>query len=614
MHRFTATFGPFTVASLLLVACTPLDNPSDVFHAPDASSRRDAGNGGGGEPNDARVIVSAGGVQGGLGGANAGGRDVRGSGGTPGGTPPVRRTDGSPGDAGCFDPHGLRDSGCYLCPATDVVGLENACSSAACTRFDDRSRLSRLTASGDLPPLPSTSGSGGTGGSAGATGSGGTSGAGGTEAVPGAGGAAGSAGKAGTGANAGGAANGGAGGAGGRVACDSLKSRGPVLYVTGSSAAKPFLQQIASQIASQNAFIVYTSTGSCVGVDAIVNGTRMTTGPAPAPAASATYWESSDTTGVDCDLPAAGVVADLGISDVFAQSCGGFELTSLDAAQVRDAHGAIQTMTFVVPQNSRFSEISAQAAYFVFGFGADGGVLDGPNGTAIWNDETQLHKRSASSGTQTMLAAAIGVPPASWRGTPHSTSDDVAKAIRAAALSKDTADRALGILAADYIDSQNLRAEIRVLAFQDTSQRCAVFPDSTATSHDKQNVRDGHYPIWSPLHLLYKLDELGNPVNPSTRQTLLDIIGYLSGTKQLPNGVALIDVYAQNGLIPECAMHVTRTKDGGNILAREPAAPCSCLFEAKATGMTACKACRVQGDCGPGETCSLGYCERQAGS
>jgi len=177
-------------------------------------------------------------------------------------------------------------------------------------------------------------------------------------------------------------------------------------------------------------------------------------------------------------------------------------------------------------------------------------VLDGANGAPMWNDESALHKRSATSGTQTMIAATIGVPPGQWKGSAHPTSDDVAKAIKAAGQTKAMADKALGILAADYIDGQNLRAEIRVLAFQDSAQRCGVFPDSTPTSHDKQNVRDGHYPIWSPLHLLSKVDEAGNPTNAASRQILLDIIGYLSGTKQLPNGVALIDVYAQSGLIP----------------------------------------------------------------
>jgi hypothetical protein len=335
----------------------------------------------------------------------------------------------------------------------------------------------------------------------------------------------------------------------------------------------------------------------------------MTSGAAPAPATSATYWDSSSSSGVACDLPAAGVAADIGVSDVFAQSCPGFELTDLDALQIRDAHGPIQTMTFAVPANSAYSEISAQAAYFVFGFGKNGGVLDPSGMTPIWNNESYLFQRSASSGTQAMLAAAIGVPATAWLGKSHKTSDDVAADIQAAGQNQDTASQAIGILAADYIDSKNLRAQVRVLAFQDSSQTCAVFPDSTSSAHDKRNVRDGHYPVWGPLHLLLKVDQFGNPINVANRQAVTDIVGYLSGTKVLPNGVQLIDVYAQSGLIPECAMHVTRAKDGGNIQPYAPASPCSCVFEEKATGSTSCTPCIVQGDCATGQTCSQGYCE-----
>jgi hypothetical protein len=385
------------------------------------------------------------------------------------------------------------------------------------------------------------------------------------------------------------------------------------VYVTGSSAAKPFLQQIAQQVAVQNVFIVYTSVGSCVGVDAIVHGTAMTTAPAPAPARSATYWDTAGSAGTACDLPPGGVQADLGISDVFVQSCGGFELVELDSLGVRDAHGPIQTMGFVVPANSRYSEISARAAFFAFGFGAESGVLN-PEGEPIWNDEAYLFKRSASSGTQVMLAAAIGVPATSWKGKASASSDDVAAAIIAASGAPETADRAIGILAADYIDTKNLRATMRTLAFQDDGQACAVFPDSTAGARDKRNVRDGHYPIWGPMHLLYKVDAQGRPANPDTRDAVVNLVGYLSGTKPLPNNVKLLDVYAQSGLIPECAMHVRRTKDGGQIFPDIPDSPCSCAFDAKATGSTSCTPCTVQGDCKGTEACSLGYCEpRQPG-
>ena len=408
-----------------------------------------------------------------------------------------------------------------------------------------------------------------------------------------------------------GAAGGGgtAGATGTGKSCADLANQGTVVYITGSSAAKPFLQQIAQQLVTQKVFLIYESTGSCVGVDAIVNGTPMTTGPTAA-ALSATYWDSSASNGVACDLPALGVSADIGASDVFAQSCTGFELANLDALGIRDAHGPIQTMTFAVPVSSAYSEISAEAAYFAFGFGKAGGIRDANGGNAIWSDENYLFKRSATSGTQAMLAAAIGVPAGLWKGKSHKASDDVAASIQAAGQQAATANAALGILAADYIDSKNLRAQVKVLAFQDSSQRCAVFPDSTASAHDKRNVRDGHYPVWGPLHLLLRVDATGKPINAANRQAVTDIIGYLSGTKALPNGVQLLDVYAQSGLVPECAMHVSRSKDGGNIVPYQPSSPCSCLYDVKATGSTTCTACKVQGDCGAGETCSLGYCER----
>jgi hypothetical protein len=555
-----------SLVCLFFWGCTQLDDPNQYFPLTNAS-------GGSSGSTSASAGTSAG-------GANAGGSSSVASGGSTtiagaslGGSAGQTSAGagGSSGGGGqnCEDPSGFHGLGCYSCAPSDILTLENACSTSTCTLFDDK-RLSLLGADGKLPDLPAP-GAGGAGGNAGSAGAGGSTSTG--------------------------------------HACADLASTGTVVYITGSSASKPFLQQIAQQLVSSGIYLVYTSTGSCVGVDAIVNGTPATTGPAPAPATSATYWDSSSSTGVACDLPPEGVTVDIGASDVFAQSCPGFELTDLDGQQIRDAHGPIQTMTFVVPSNSMYTEISSQAAYFVFGFGKDGGVLDPSNTTPIWNNEDYLFQRSAASGTQAMLSAAIGVPPGAWHGKKHGSSDDVSADLQMAGQAPDTGNLAIGILAADYIDSKNLRAQLHVLALQDSAQNCAVYPDSTSGAHDKRNVRDGHYPVWGPLHLLYKVDQLGNPLNPSNRQAVTDIVGYLSGTKALPNGVQLLDVYAQSGLIPECAMHVTRTKDGGNITPFSPASPCSCIFELKATGATSCASCKVQGDCTNNQTCSQGYCE-----
>ena len=546
-----------TIASVL--CCTHLESGADTF-----SVTSSAGTGNGASAGTAGTGAQATGGSGASGGRNAGGN---------GGTNRVDggANDGGAGDNGCIDERGFDGLGCFRCAPLDIVSLENACTTASCQPFDNSLRVPSVKA-GKLPDLPAPA----AGGSAGAGGSGGTAGTG--------------------------------GGVGVGFACSSLAEGGTVLYVTGSTAAKPFLQQIAQQLALQKVFVVYTSVGSCTGVDAIVHGTLMRTGAAPL-AASATYWDSSSSTGKACDLAEAGVNADLGISDVFAPSCPGFELANLEALKIRDAHGPIQTMTFAVPANAKHHQISQQAAYMVFGFGKDGQVLDA-SGQQIWNDESALLQRSASSGTQVMLAAAIGVAPGLWKGTPNKSSDDVANALQAGTATQAAADATLGILGADYIDSRNLRAQIRMLAFQDSHQACAVTPDSSDNAKDKRNVRDGHYPIWGPMHLLYKVNDKGDPQNEAVRQELIDVVGYLSGAKALPNGVNLIDVYAQSGLVPECAMRVTRSADGGAITPATPLNPCACLFEQKATGATDCTACKVQGDCAAGETCSQGYCEQ----
>lgn len=475
---------------------------------------------------------------------------------------------GASADAGplsCVDAKGFQGLGCYRCVASDIITLENACADVSCRPFADALRLPRLLADGGLPDLPS-------------------------EVKPDAGVVA-------------------PGTPDTSRPCSEATSAGKSIYVTGSSAVRPFLEQIARQFVTRGVYVVYTSTGSCIGVDAILNGTTMTTGIAPAPAAYALYWSTALSEGERCQLPAQGVRADLGISDVFVQSCPGFEIADINAKQVRDANGPIQTMAFVVPANSSQTELSAQAAYLVYGFGKDAGVRDLRGEANLWSDETRILQRQGSSGTQALLAAAIGVPAGRWKGKTHRTSDELVASLLSAASDMGVAEQTLGILGADYIDSKNLRAQVRVLAFRDTHQTCAVYPDSTETAHDRQNVRDGHYPLWGPLHLLHSVNEDGLPAKLETRQEVSDAIGYLSGSKPLPNGVKLIDVYAQSGLIPECAMRVTRAMDGGNITPKRPESPCACLFEARATGSTKCSMCKVQGDCASGQTCSHGYCE-----
>src|SRR5689334_13038557 len=84
-------------------------------------------------------------------------------------------------------------------------------------------------------------------------------------------------------------------------------------FATGSTAAKPLLAEIGKIMAMQTppTTVVYLGAGSCAGVDAILSGT-------PIMGSGLSYWDS---TGAEqkCDITSAsGVVAHIGISDVFA--------------------------------------------------------------------------------------------------------------------------------------------------------------------------------------------------------------------------------------------------------------------------------------------------------
>ncbi len=470
---------------------------------------------------------------------------------------------GSGGGAGsCRDSAGFGGLGCWACEPTTREEYLNQCSSSACTPFE-RARLTSLLADGGVPPLPAPADAG----SADA----GSADAGAQDA-----------------GNSDDAGTPDAGAVDAGTDCTTLPSP---LVVVGSSAMKPFLARLAARLgnAASPVTIVYQSVGSCVGVTSILQNV-----PAKG---TATWWDSAApevTNERTCTLLAPGLTVDIGMSDVFASSCGGLPFGL--PANVGDFFGPIQTMALVVPTASTQKTITGEAAYLAYGLGANSGL-------APWTDESVVFQRNASSGTQSLIASVIHVPPGQWRGTPTKNSDDMLSKLLNVPAAK--AEHAMGILSTDYSDAY--RAELRVLAYQDFSQGCAFYPDSTATSYDKANVRSGQYPLWGPVHFLVRVNATtGAIVSPSAET----VVGYLNGSRQLP-GVDLVQYYALRRLVPSCAMRVTRASDGAAPTPFTPTKPCGCYFEAQVTGQTSCTACSTALDC-PTQTptCSFGYCEK----
>lgn len=370
-----------------------------------------------------------------------------------------------------------------------------------------------------------------------------------------------------------------------------------LVYVTGSSAIRSFLGVVAQILAAEAtpSTIVYQAQGSCVGVESIHSDDPAKRTIKNVDGNWAVYFQP-DGTAKECWLDmTAGNAVDVGVSDVFASTCGPIAQPTVEA--VADYEGPIQPMTFVVPAVSEQRNISAEAAYLAFGLGGQSGELHADT----WIDPAYYFVRNASSGTQQMISRAIGVDAASFwgvdKGGSSAVRDDLKKLV-----DKATAGKALGILSTDIADAE--RDELRILAFQANGQSCGYWPDSSPFSMDKRNVRDGHYTVWGPVHFYARLGADGLPsaaaaalvtrfAKPSLDQGLLEA------------------VIAQH-LVPKCAMHVQRTEEMGPLTPYVTEYRCDCFFDLIADGATpaACQPCALPSEC-PAErpACNYGFCE-----
>jgi ABC-type phosphate transport system substrate-binding protein len=370
------------------------------------------------------------------------------------------------------------------------------------------------------------------------------------------------------------------------------------LIVTGSTALEPFIKKIDPQLHAAGDISIYyvTGVGSCAGATQYIGDTN---GPQDLGGKTVNHDYNSDGTPMTCTLP-TGTHADLAVGDVFVESC----LGGQKPAGYGDFLGPAAAFTLVVPKMSTQTAIALEHAYFIFGFGTAGymGQQVGP-----WKDEKSFAIRNEGSGTQTLWAKYIHLPSAkAMKGIDSGSTGNVAKALMAANTSPAAAEPVIGIIAADAYDTN--RANLKALAIQAYKQKHAYYPDSTANSFDKRNVRDGHYNIWGPSHIVAKVDGTGKAVNPRV-QSFIDIIQM---KKTLAN-VKLLDVFISAHVVPTCAMKVQRLTDDGDLMPYTPPAgtACGCYMDETLTpGASGCLSCNASMPCASGKTCSVGgFCE-----
>jgi ABC-type phosphate transport system substrate-binding protein len=399
------------------------------------------------------------------------------------------------------------------------------------------------------------------------------------------------------------------------------------VYMAGSSAAQPLLQQLAVAIGSSIS-IIYQAPSSCQGVNDL-------TGPSnPQDSSSANFLDPNNSgTPTACDptnggTTPLGLYVDIGVSDVYPATCNAFSAVPLPGSGQKEFHGPIQAMTIAVPSTSTQTSISAEAAYVLFGWAGQSG-----NTVAPWTDPTQMFIRKPTSGTESMIGWAIGLPPSKWLapspnegGLPQQLggSGAVVTALKGAT----NAETAVGILATEYVD-QN-RGTLKALAFQakdphtSGDQFCGYLPDSSSTAFDKLNVRQGRYAIWGPLHFVVNVDGSGNPQpNPnntgSAASAVQRVIDFVSANGlSTADNTSLIKAAQKAYVIPDCAMEVMTTTEIGAEASYAPTGACGCYYESLAQGGSTtssyCQTCGSDSDCadaGVYKHCNYGYCEAQ---
>jgi hypothetical protein len=396
------------------------------------------------------------------------------------------------------------------------------------------------------------------------------------------------------------ASGGGAGDGGAPVmpSCiDPNNGRAQVVYMTGSSNFPPLLAKLAPLVLANGYTPVFQVTNSCTGVKSVFGaqpGDQTISDPAPGPSAKYAAYFNGAGAPVPCTLGPNGAHVDIGESDIFSTTCG----ADPPAGAIGEYLGPIQAMVFVVPGKSSQTAITAEAARAVFGMG-------GANGTASpWINPQLYFVRNSNTGTQQMIGHAIGVPANAFWGVDRGTASSVDALLRVIS-DQASAEQAIGIISTDFYDSD--RANLKALAFKAPGQSCGYLPDSTEFKKDKRNVRDGHYPVWGPVHFFTAVSN-GLPISAAA-QAFVSVVSVPNIPKQL------LDAFVGSSLVPACAMNVQRTEELGALSPYAAPFQCGCYFEASVNGSAppGCLGCNTANDCGdPARpACNLGYCEVQ---
>jgi hypothetical protein len=370
------------------------------------------------------------------------------------------------------------------------------------------------------------------------------------------------------------------------VNCTDL---GNIIIVTGSTNLPPLIKAVQPLLTAGNPSYtaVFDPQTSCKGAASVYDPVQSKHLVLNVTNNWAFYYDANGTQNF-CLLDTAGNTVDVGESDVFPTSC---DATYVDQSGIANYAGPIQAINFVVPSASTQTSISAEAAHLVFATAGDSGKA------TPWTDSTVYFVRSSGTGTVQMPSRAINLAPTAWWGLDRLSAANLVDSMES--VDPQKAEASIGLLSNDFADRN--RANVRTLAFQQKGQLFGYLPDSSPDTFDKANIRDGHYPIWGPVHLL------APTVNGVPSQAASALVTQFNVAKLDPT---LVTAVIQAGFVPSCAMRVQRTEELGPLTAYQPPFACGCYFDNQVNGSTSCQSCTVTADCpAAAPACNYGFCE-----
>jgi hypothetical protein len=368
-------------------------------------------------------------------------------------------------------------------------------------------------------------------------------------------------------------------------ACDSLSLPRPI-YGAGGSALTATFGRVAQALSAlpEPITILYSDPSECAGfsgfLDRAVKGTFW-------------YWTATGEQKSCAVDPVRGQEVD------FAHAYRGVDcLPGGLPPDVGEYLGPVHTLSIVTGPNSPESAISAEALYFIYGFGAAGQVTP-------WVNDAQIIGRPPSSAASRLLGEAIGVAPALFKGNILLAGvDTLSEVVKFSAVSPDSA---IGYLAG--ATASKARTQIKTLAYQARGQTCGYWPDSTPMASDMANVRNGQYALWTPFHFYARRAEASDA---PAHEGVARLLRWFDGTETPPAGVDVIGATIDTGIVPLCAMRVMKPTISGALSSWAPPVPCTHFFEQRATGAPSGVSCSDDAKCerkAAGSRCRFGFCE-----